>query len=304
MYKIDLTKYNKVDFYYEDNNVLQKLLIFIYKNIPLPDIAKLIILSIKKSRFVNSLLLVFRYFITFCKITSITDRINNMIKPIKTNKIVNIGGYKINQNEIFKKNCPELAKMIILDNKPFIIELDHPLRNKVEYKIQLNNKCSLEELLKIISDFYINIYNDDKNTSTEYILDATTKCYNCLKYLNIKSENDYTLNDSICFYCKAPICDNICSYIGEKCIHLNCLSSLNTLAVNDINNVKCLFCNNICNFKKILFFKKNILKSSGFNKIVESNGKYGVWGYKLNNLIVKELLINKEDKIPKITLNF
>jgi hypothetical protein len=303
MYKVDLTSYNKIDYYYENNNIIQKLLIFLYKNVPIPNFIKVIFFRIKTSGLSINILILIRYFLVKTKLYLICNYIKNMIRPVETSKKIELGGCKLTKLSDFSNNNPEFLDMIILPQGQYNLSIEYPIRRSVEYGLYYDDNCKLQDLLSNIVTIYENIYHQDNETQSEFTYECIRKCTNCNKHINIKAYNDFTLNNTYCSISKEIIEDNICVRIHDKLYNQKWFVD-DTIDIHKLSNIKCKLCNQVYNFDKSVFRKMLQKKNMGFERYNQTNGKYGIWGFNIDELILKEIIIDKSTEPPKILLMF
>lgn len=311
MYRINLTEYNKIDYYYENNNIIGKILIFLYKKFPLPNFIKVILNRIRISIICNNLLLIIRYISTKTRFYILLNYIKNHIKPKKSYRLIKFNGINLGNDNLEYHRFPEFLDIKILDNCIYNLFIEHPIKREINYKMRVISSYSLREFIDNIKGVYHNIYQQEKETKTDFTLECIRKCTSCKKHINIKSYNDYTIKNSVCGICSRNIDDIFCVKILKNSFHRECLEKAyrRKLFILDKAETKCKLCNKTYSFEKLKFNIVNPRYSVGFNRSMQSNGRYGIWGYALNDLVLKEIIIeNKKNNTelyePNIYLIF
>ena len=198
---------------------------------------------------------------------------------------------------------------IVIKDPIFDISIDFPLRNPTRVKINTGgSETTLRDLLFYITDAYKKIYNEEEETASlkEFVFKRDCDCNTMDSIEKIIPPHS---KQGVCSICYDDFENNPLAVLkcGHKFIY-NCISSW----VNS-DKTSCPLCReNVlncdkCNGTKMIDYIQSYkviptyLRDDVFRN--ETDGKYGIYQYDIDHLVIEYLMYNNNTKTLLLQMN-
>lgn len=215
--------------------------------------------------------------------------------------------------------------VVYIKDKEFSLLIDFPLFKPTKVKISGKEFYTLRDLLYLVSKTYNNIYTEEEETSDEKEFNVSEKCQ-CVRQLshemfiqknkyvnteNVENTENKEKEDPSCSICLIPFDENnvISTLRCNHFFHTECLNEWIGKKKNcplcRTNIINCTLCNGTEIYTFV--FRSKILPKKyrdEYNYRNETNGKYGIYNFDLEDLILCEMWYNKNLKqlVLKLTI--
>lgn len=218
----------------------------------------------------------------------------------------------------YKNPCGNMGKLyepdrVVIPDKEFTIKIDFPLTNATEITIKGDGNYTLRDVLYFIKSAYEKIYREEEETSTEqeftFQRDCECKNEDISKYWSaINPPHPY--ENECCSICYG-------GYENKSIVKLNCNHTFDNNCITSWTNTQkntCPLCRQpiinceSCNGAGFVTYTQNYkvvpLNLRGVDMFRnDTDGKYGIYQYDMENLLLDRLIYNSKLKLLCLQLD-
>lgn len=199
-------------------------------------------------------------------------------------------------------NCICDLDAIVIPDTEFYMYLNFPLSSEIDIRIEYpSGNISKRMLLKMISNIYQDIYEEEEQTSTPQTYMVTHTCHCIEKDLSesVEEVREFKKLEECCICNDKYSMNNI--PIKLKCDHVyhkKCIKKWsNTSLTCPICRESIIECND-CNGEQVQSFDIycRVIPKEFRQYRNETDGIYGIYGFDIDELVIRSLIYNREEK--------
>lgn len=206
--------------------------------------------------------------------------------------------------------------LIVIPDESFNVYLTFPFNTTVEVGVKTHTPITLRELLELIKQLYIQIYEDEEKTSESTLFTITRSC-ECVNSdlkskvasMLVNTADLNTLPEDGCSVCYMPLEQQIVKLSCNHLFHKECIFSW----IDKGTGFTCPLCRtaihncNECNNNQIITTEEEYvvlpvhLRDLSMDRNT-TNGIYGIYTHDLENLYITELKYNRIMKLLQVSV--
>lgn len=211
--------------------------------------------------------------------------------------------------------------VVVIPHNEFSVCIDFPLGNPVDINVRKSNDVShlsyngytMRELIQVIKNLYLSIYETERETTTEQTIELKREC-NCVtdasnSNMSVLQSDTTPSQDTLeerCGICYSEFNDDYYTLQCNHVFHKTCIESW----MHTGNGTSCPFCRNIicycddCGNTKLMQYvwRGKVLPYSHRTNFYRNmtNGTYKIYNHDFEMLILKSLYYNQKLKRLRI----